>query len=71
MLRTGVIRYFDFPLPFAAGESSGWQALMFPGSAGRCTGRTRRCKAKQGRRGKTALKCGSYFHNNTVFGGRR
>ena len=26
--------------------------------ASRCTGRARRCKAKQGRRGKTALTCG-------------
>jgi hypothetical protein len=29
----------------------------FPAVGGRCTGRARRCKARQGRRGKTALRC--------------
>ncbi len=29
----------------------------FPVVGGRCTGRAHRCKAKQGRRGKTALTC--------------
>jgi len=29
-------------------RSSRWQALMFPGGGGRCTGRAHRCKAKQG-----------------------
>ena len=33
-------------------------ADAFPVVGGRCTGRARRCKAKQGRRGKTALTCG-------------
>jgi hypothetical protein len=32
-------------------------ADAFPVVGGRCTGRARRCKAKQGRRGKTALTC--------------
>jgi hypothetical protein len=43
----------------------------FPVVGGRCTGRAHRCKAKQGRRGKTALTCGSYSHISTVFGRRR
>jgi hypothetical protein len=30
----------------------------FPGGWRQCTGRVRRCKARQGRRGKTALRCG-------------
>ncbi len=33
--------------------------------------RAHRCKAKQRRRGKTALKFVSYFHSSTVFGRRR
>jgi hypothetical protein len=33
-------------------------ADVFPMVGGRCTGRAHRCKAKQGRRGKTALKFG-------------
>jgi hypothetical protein len=33
-------------------------ADAFPVVGGRCTGRARRCKAKQGRRGKTAPTCG-------------
>ena len=33
-------------------------ADAFPAVGGRCTGRESRCKAKQGRRGKTALTCG-------------
>jgi hypothetical protein len=32
-------------------------ADAFPVVGGRCTGRAHRCKAKQGRRGKTALRC--------------
>src|SRR5580658_833638 len=43
---------------------------MFPGGGGRCTGRARRCEAKQRRRGKTAPTYGSYFHNSTVFAPR-
>jgi hypothetical protein len=38
---------------------------------GRCTGKAYRCKAKQGRHGKTALKFGAYFLISTVFGRRR
>jgi hypothetical protein len=38
---------------------------------GRCTGRRRWCKARQSRRGKTALTFGAYFHIRTVFGRRR
>ena len=47
------------------------RADAFPVVGGRCTGRARRCKAKQGRRGKTAMTCGFYFHSSTVFGPRR
>jgi hypothetical protein len=56
LLRKGVP--VTVTLPFAITESSRRQALMiFPVVGGRCTGRARRCKAKQGRRGKTALRC--------------
>jgi hypothetical protein len=41
---------------------------MLPGGGGRCTGRARRCKAKQGRRSKTALASESYPYNSTVLG---
>jgi hypothetical protein len=41
---------------------------MFPGGGGKCTGRPRRCNAKQGRRSKTALTSGSYPNNSTVLG---
>jgi hypothetical protein len=37
---------------------------------GGCTGRAHRCKAKQGRRGKTALRCEAYYYNSTIFGRR-
>jgi hypothetical protein len=43
---------------------------MFPGGGGRCTGRARRCKAKQGRHGKTALKYESYLYDSTDFAPR-
>jgi hypothetical protein len=43
---------------------------MFPGGGGTCTGRVRRCKAKQRRRSKTAPTYGSYPHNSTVFAPR-
>jgi hypothetical protein len=67
-LRTGVILHFDVTLSFGITEPSCWQALMlFPVVGGRCTGRSNRCKAKQGRRGKTALKFVAYYHSNTVF----
>jgi hypothetical protein len=69
MLRTDIILYFDVTLPFATPKSSCGRALMLP--RGRCTGKARRCKAKQDRRGKTALKFVSYFHSSTVFGRRR
>jgi hypothetical protein len=39
--------------------------------SGRCTGGARRCKAKQGRHGKTALTCGSYSQSSTVLERRR
>jgi hypothetical protein len=59
MLRTGVIRRFYC-------HSSGCytqvitptSADAFPVVGSRCTGRARRCKVKQGRRGKTALTFG-------------
>ena len=57
MLRTGLIRhchisvcYTQFIAPASADE--------FPAVGGGCTGRVRRCKARQGRHGKTALRCG-------------
>jgi hypothetical protein len=43
-------------------------ADVFPVVSGRCTGRARRCKAKQGPRGKTAPTAESYSHSSTVFG---
>jgi hypothetical protein len=46
-------------------------ADAFPVVGGRCTGRAHRCKAKQGRRGKTALTLGSYSHISTVLERRR
>jgi hypothetical protein len=42
---------------------------MFPGGGGRCKGE-RRCKAKQGRHGKTALTYESCLHNSTDFAPR-
>jgi hypothetical protein len=51
-------------------SQSGWRALMLPGGGRRMQGRTDRCKAKQGRRGKTALTCGSWFNSSTVLGCR-
>src|SRR6266852_4888589 len=42
---------------------------MFPGGGGRCTGE-RRCKAKQGRHGKTALTYESCLYNSTDFAPR-
>jgi hypothetical protein len=71
MLRTGVIRRFDVTLPFATPKSSCGQARMLAVVGGSCTGRACRCKAKQGRRGKTALTCGTYSHTSTVSRRRR
>jgi hypothetical protein len=39
---------------------------MFSGGGGRCTDE-RRCKAKQGRHGKTALTYETYLHDSTDF----
>ena len=43
---------------------------MFPGGGGRCTGRARRCKAKQRCRSDTAPKYESYPYSSTVFAPR-
>jgi hypothetical protein len=57
MLRTGVIRHCHIFVCYT-------QVIMptgadaFPVVGGGCTSRARRCKAKQGRRGKTALTFG-------------
>ena len=57
MLRTDVIRHCHiFVCDHRVITPTGADA--FPVVGGRCTGRARRCKAKQGRRGKTALTCG-------------
>jgi hypothetical protein len=45
-------------------------ADAFAVAGGRCTGRAHRYKAKQGRRGKTALECRAYSHNSTFLGRR-
>ncbi len=45
-------------------------ADVFPMVGGRCTDRTHRCKAKQGRRGRTALIFWILSHRSTVFGRR-
>ena len=59
MLRIDLIRRFDVTLLLAITEPSCRQALMLSRwLSGRCTGRERRCNAKQGRHGKTALTCG-------------
>jgi hypothetical protein len=72
VLRTGVIRHFDVPLLFAITQvimQGSAEAFLVVG--GRCTGRAHRCKAKQGRRGKTALMSYSYYYSSMVFGRRR
>ena len=43
---------------------------MFPDGGGTCTWRARRCKAKQGRHGKTALTYESYLYSSTDFAPR-
>jgi hypothetical protein len=71
VLRTGV-RHFDVPLLFAITQvimQGSAEAFLVVG--GRCTGRAHRCKAKQGRRGKTALMSYSYYYSSIVFGRRR
>ena len=45
-------------------------ADVFRWFGGICTGRAHRCKAKQGRHGKTAPTSGSYPYISTVFGAR-
>jgi hypothetical protein len=58
MLRTGVIRRYRCHISVCYTQvimPTGADAFSAVG--GRCTGRERRCKAKQGRRGKTALTC--------------
>src|ERR1700678_3320442 len=45
-------------------------ADAYPVVGGSCTGRERRCKPKQRRRGKTALTYGFYPHSCTVPGSR-
>jgi hypothetical protein len=57
MLRTGVIRHCHI-IVCDHRVIMRTSADAFPVVGGRCTGRARRCKAKQGRRGKTALTCG-------------
>ena len=56
ILRTGVIRHFDchFTVCYTQVIMPA-RADAFPVGSGRCTGRAHRCKAKQGRRGETAL----------------
>jgi hypothetical protein len=54
ILRTGVICHMVCYTRVITPAS----ADVLPMVGGRCTGRTHRCKAKQGRRGKTALKFG-------------
>jgi hypothetical protein len=46
-------------------------ADAFPVLGGTCTGGARRCEAKQGRRGRTALTCCTNSHSSTVPGRRR
>jgi hypothetical protein len=46
-------------------------ADAFPVVGGNARATTHRGKAKQGRRGKTALTCGSYSHSSTVLERRR
>jgi hypothetical protein len=71
MLRTGVIRYFDVTLRFATPDIRLASADAFAVVGGGCTDKAHGCKAKQGRHGKTALTCGTYSHNSTVFKPRR
>ena len=58
MLRKGLIRRSGGHI-----NVSGQRVIIlksadaFPVVGGRCTGRAHRCKARQGRRGKTALTC--------------
>jgi hypothetical protein len=71
MLRTGGTLQFDVTLPFWITESSCSQALMSPRWWWQMHGQSAPMQGQQGRRGKTALTSGSYFHNSTVFGRRR
>jgi hypothetical protein len=70
MLRTGVIRHFDITLRLATPDIRLASAEAFAVVGGRCTGRAHGCKAKQGRRGKTALTCDSCSYSSTVLGSR-
>jgi hypothetical protein len=45
-------------------------ADAFPAVGGNARTERKRCKAKQGRRGKTALTCGSWSYSSTVLGSR-
>ena len=54
MLRTGVVRHCHISFEIT-GVIMPTGADAFPAVSGECTGRARRCKAKQGRPGKTAL----------------
>jgi hypothetical protein len=59
MPRTGVIRRVCYHISLYYTQvirPTGADAFRVVG--GRCTGRARRCKAKQNRRGETALTCG-------------
>ena len=71
MLRTVVIRHFEchFTVCYTQVIMPA-RADAFPVGSGRCTGRAHRCKAKQGRRGETALTCGSWSYSSTVLGSR-
>src|ERR1700683_5563578 len=67
-LRTGVICRFRCHITVCDHRAiAPTSADAFPVVGGRCTGRVRRCKAKQGRRGKTALTCGYFTHKVVRF----
>jgi hypothetical protein len=70
MLRTGVIRQFDFTLRLTTPDIRLASADAFAAVGGSCTGGALGCKAKQGRRGKTALTCEAWSYLSTVLGCR-